>query len=684
MLRSIKGKLAITFLLIITIPITVISSIVYINMKQQILDDFIQANTKEVIQVDNGVSLYFEAIRENLAMMANNATVKKADQTIKSYINQPNTTKLTPLENGGIEAEIYKEFMHYVESHPNTSAAFLATVNGGYTQYPVKEMKPHYDPRNRPWYKAAMAKPGEVVITDPYILSATNTIAVSEVTMLKDANGKPAGVVGVDVNLENLTEVLKNMKIGDSGYVMMLSQDGTILAHSKRPDMISKNIKDLKNDKLASIHNVSQKHFEVNIDGLDYVANVYTSKKTGWKYISFIEQQELSKSANHIGYVILFVSLGFGVIALGVAMIISSRFSKPITMIIDHMKQIGTGNLTQEVPSALLNRKDEVGILAHSLESMQSSIQHLVAQLINAAKKLVDSSEQLSSHVEQNMKTINQIVSSVQEVATGADNQLQRTEESARAMEEMAIGIQRIAESTSNIAESSLETSKEAEKGNGTIQQAVQQMNEIEDAVTHSLKVVKVLQERATEIVSIVHMITDISSQTNLLALNASIEAARAGEHGRGFAVVADEVRKLAEQSSESADKIITLIQEIQRETNRAMDSMDFVSESVTNGIKMVQESGKAFQRILGEIKNITEQIHDNSAVSEQMSASSEEVTASVDETAQIAKMSTAHMQNVSTASERQLAAMKALQTSSEELHQLSKELNQLIDNFQV
>ncbi|ERM16946.1 methyl-accepting chemotaxis protein [Brevibacillus laterosporus PE36] len=682
--HTIKAKLIIAFVLCITIPIALISSIVYLDMKRQIHQDFLDANTKEVAQVDNGVSIYFNSIRENVLMLANSALLKRTDASIKSYKNETGTVKIDAIANGGLEAELAQEFKRYIQAHPNTSSLFIGTEASGYTQYPVKNMSSHYDPRDRPWYTDAMKEPGKAVITAPYILTGTETIAVSIVTQLRDMTGKAVGVFGIDTNLLNLTEVLKEMKIGETGYVMMISAEGTVLANPQYPDMISKNVKDLDNKTLAQLSEMSTGQLEVVMENQNYLTNVYTSPKTGWKYISFIEQRELNSSIDHIFFLILIMSVILGVIALVASIILAGKFSKPIITLIGHMQEIGEGDLTKEVQPHLLQRKDELGTLANSLQSMQLSIKYLISEIVSASKKLVASSGQVSAHVESNIIAIDKIAENVKEVASGADNQLMRTEESAKGMEEMALGIQRIAESTSSIAEFSLDTTQEAENGNQTVQHAVQQMSNIGVSVEHSLSVVKVLQDRSNEIVKIVDMITDISSQTNLLALNASIEAARAGEHGRGFAVVADEVRKLAEQSSESAGKIASLINEVHGETNRAMDSMNDVNHSVSNGVQMVQDSGEAFQRILQQIKNITEQIHDNSAISEEMSAASEEIASSVDETAHIAKLSADYMQNVSASSESQVTAMLALQGSSEELRQISQELTSLIDRFRV
>ncbi|PSK17875.1 methyl-accepting chemotaxis protein, partial [Brevibacillus sp. NRRL NRS-603] len=455
-------------------------------------------------------------------------------------------------------------------------------------------------------------------------------------------------------------------------------KDGTILANPKNPELNSKNLKDTQIPELATITENTSSSFAVTMN------DTFTSEKTGWKYISFIEKAELSAEANQIGFIIGALSILFAVLAVVASILFSHKFTKPLLAIVDQIAQIGRGDFTGELPKNLLERKDEIGMLGQSIQVMQVSIQGLIREVQKAVNTLSTSSDNISVRLADNVDTTNKISATIQEVASGAKNQLRGTEESARAMEEMSIGIQRVAETTSIISESSTSTADEAQLGNQSIQKAIQQMDSIRGSVEHSVTVVKQLGERSKEIVQIIDVITGIASQTNLLALNAAIEAARAGEHGRGFAVVADEVRKLAEQSDESARQIANLIQEIQTDTNMAVNSMDSVNQDVQVGLSTVLESGEAFQHILKEIQQITDQIQEVSAVSEQMSAGSEQVAASVDETAQIARISAHNAENLAASSKGQLATMEEFAVSFESLNQMARELERMISKFKI
>ncbi len=77
-----------------------------------------------------------------------------------------------------------------------------------------------------------------------------------------------------------------------------------------------------------------------------------------------------------------------------------------------------------------------------------------------------------------------------------------------------------------------------------------------------------------------------------MLALNAAVEAVRAGEHGKGFAVVASEIRKLADESRKSAEKIYTLVADIQTSINSTVMATE---AGVESGVETAQKNSRSF-----------------------------------------------------------------------------------------
>nr|WP_234399617.1 methyl-accepting chemotaxis protein [Paenibacillus popilliae] len=653
-------------------------------MKKEITDSFVMSTTNEVELVDSKMSLLFDTVKENLQYVADIPIIKQADNSISTFIKQTEDTKSTYAQNGGIESQIYQEFERFIQTHANTPSIFLGTIHGGYVQWPERVNPAKYDPRTRSWYETAMANPDQVTITEPSVNSVSGNLEMVSVMVLRDDNGKPLGVLGMETTFDTLTEQLQNIKIKETGYVVLLAKDGTILAHPHNPELNSKNIADIGVPEFADIIDKTADHFEIRVDGTDYMTNLYTSQTTGWKYLSIVEKRELSQEANKIGKLNLLTSSICAILAALVALRVASNITKPIQTIAATMKEIGTGDFTVEVPASILRQQDEVGVLGQSLQAMQTSIRHLTGEIHSAANTLAASSEQLSAHTEASTAQIQEVNSIVKVVASGAEMQKRGTDEGNKAMEEMAIGIQRIAESTTSISETSMDTTDQAKQGNILLQEAVRQINTIDESVKHSGGLVQTLGERSEQMAHIVDVITQIASQTNLLALNAAIEASRAGEHGQGFAVVAQEVRKLAERSADSAREISDLIEETRHDARKAVESMEDVRSSVADGIEKVQHSGATFDRILTDITDIAGQIHDTSAVSEEMSAGAEEVLASVNEIAHIAEKNAQQATELVKFTDQQLGDMDSLLNNAEQLNQMAQTLNQMISRYKI
>jgi len=355
---------------------------------------------------------------------------------------------------------------------------------------------------------------------------------------------------------------------------------------------------------------------------------------------------------------------------------------KPLTELTAVANRISKGDLT--VDAVEVKSQDEVSVLAHAINGMVDNLRELIQKINSASLQVASSSQALLASAESTSQTTEGAAMTIQELASGSEAQVRSSEESLVSMEEMAQGIQRIAATSALVSEASLESATEAEQGNRSIRLAIQQMNAINVSTHNTQDVIATLDNRSKEIGQIVGVITGIAAQTNLLALNAAIEAARAGEHGRGFAVVADEVRKLAEQSEISAGQITALIEEMQADASKAVETMAVGASEVGSGLRVVNEAGDAFQKIVVSARHVSEQIQEISAATEELSAGSEEVTASVDELTTIAKNSFSQSQQVAEASEQQLAVIQDITASVATLSQIAQELQETVSRFKV
>ncbi|MBE0466589.1 MAG: methyl-accepting chemotaxis protein [Candidatus Desulforudis sp.] len=306
------------------------------------------------------------------------------------------------------------------------------------------------------------------------------------------------------------------------------------------------------------------------------------------------------------------------VISLALLMFVTNRIiANPLNQLELAAGKMATGELDHRVQ---VGGRDEVGRLGMAFNQMGENLKNLVDRVQENSYQLAEHSQELSAASEE--------VSAAVQNVTATSNELAASTEQATAHTEQA-------------AEAAKATDNASEAGNQAVQQAIGKITAIQNTVNSSAKSVENLHQQSEKIGQIIQVINDIADQTNLLALNAAIEAARAGEHGRGFAVVADEVRKLAEKSSGATKEIETIIRAIQKDTVKAVETMQTGASEVDEGVEIIKRAGKALENIrenagrstdlVAEITQLSEQ---NSQGVQNLAASAEQVSSTIQEMA--------------------------------------------------
>ncbi|MFJ7976533.1 methyl-accepting chemotaxis protein [Peribacillus sp. NPDC096379] len=369
-------------------------------------------------------------------------------------------------------------------------------------------------------------------------------------------------------------------------------------------------------------------------------------------------------------------------VSVAAALITSNIIAKPIIKVMERMKLISSGDLSNEPLET--KSQDEVGQLVVATNEMSNNIRELLSEINVASGSITSQSEELTQSANEVNAGSQQIATTMQELAAGTESEARTASELANIMGLFSTSVQEANSNGELIQKASNEVFQMTSEGSQLMESSNKQMAKIDQIVQDAVHKVQGLDVKSQEISNLVSIIQEIAAQTNLLALNAAIEAARAGEHGRGFAVVADEVRKLAEQVSSSVADITDIVAGIQYESSLVTTSLQDGYNEVKQGTTQIKTTRETFASISSAV---TEMVNSIKTVSENLSSissNSEIMNGSISEIAAISEETAAGVEQTSASSQQISSSMEEVTNSSDDLAKLAEKLNRLVRQFKL
>lgn len=653
-----RKQLIIIFSLVIIIPILALGFLAQETAVEILSDQLTLSTNESTLNLADNFNTYFDGFNKGLVMLSENIDAKEI------------------IINPDYEPFLRGVFDNYLAGHPEVKNAYMGTKNGKMILMPEQELPEDYDPRIRPWYQNVEGT-REPLWTDPYEDASTGNLVVSGSIAVYDPNDNFVGAIALDIDISKLSENLNSKTIGREGYPILLDSENNTLTHPN-PELIGEPIP------VEAIATAVEEGEEGGIyyefDGKEKYM-YFTTLNTGWKLLGSQSTVEIVEARRRIQRALVIIGLITIILAFVVAFIYTKYPTKNIKRINSEMEKVKEGDLTREVH---LKTKTEIGDIGENFNVMVSTLGNLVKNIKEVVHNVEDEAENLAATSEETSASATQVGRAVEEIAQGATAQANDTDNAVVLTNKLDEQFTTLMENTDNMLESANKIVKGKEIGIESIKELQEKTKENNESTQEIGQAIDGLNIKSEDIGNILETISSIAEQTNLLALNASIEAARAGEHGKGFAVVADEIRKLAEESSESAEKINLIVQDIQNETKRTVSIMDDVSKRSKAQTESVEKVNLSFEDISKSIEEIGNIIKITGDFIDEMNDNKSAIVASIENISAVSEESAASAEEVTASMDQQNLAIEDVAKAAENLSHLASELNKEVSKFKL
>ncbi len=484
---------------------------------------------------------------------------------------------------------------------------------------------------------------GERAVSDPVVDKTDNTRIIMIYAVPIKWKDNIVGVILCSRDGASLSAITNSITYGNSGNAYMLNKDGTAVSHYDKTKVLTMDniIKSKANDPsfakmvaaLKTIVKGGTGSVSYTYSGVEKYIGYAPVKNTDWSLVVTVPKTEILSGLNDITTSTIIIAIIMLLIGIIASYFLIGFISRPITLMSDLLKTIATGDFTTKIPSSLLKMKDELGVLANSLYTMQDSIKKALTGVSMEAANV-----SASADIEE--KSMAELSGQIEEVSSTTEELSAGMEETAASVQEMNATSQEIERAVEAIAEKAQEGSSTA----GVISKRAEALKESTSASQANARNIyknteaemkkAIEQSRAVEEINILSdAILQISSQTNLLALNAAIEAARAGEAGKGFSVVAEEIRKLAEQSKSTVTEIqkVTgiVVSSVENLSDNSSKVLEFINKQVLTDYESLVKTGEQYSNDAELVNNIVLEL---SATTQQLSASIQNMIKAINE----------------------------------------------------
>lgn len=534
--------------------------------------------------------------------------------------------------------------------------------------------------RQYDWYNQALeAKGKEVWMESPlegfYDIPIDPSIGVA-FAMKGSISSVPQYVLMIELKLTAVKEKLGQISLGDDSHIVIVNNSNQMII----PEDLS------QYGQPASVKLSTKLEdrgvFETTTSGGDQVLAIHSKfAKSDWRMVGTLPVAALLNGADKIyRFTVIVTIIAAGVAAL-LGLFVVLLIARPLGRLRNLMDEGERGNLMVRMK---LKRKDEIGQVAESFNSMMAEITTLVKQTSGSAQEVLNTAAELTSSSHKTAGSAREIAVATEEIAGGATSLAVEAERGNDLTLTIHEQMKKVLTANKQMELAAAQVENAGQQGTEYMTKLIQKTSMTEDMTRDMVGKVDQLRDSTSSIRKILDVLNNLTKQTNILSLNATIEAARAGSAGKGFMVVADEIRKLADQSRQSIDVVAQITDTIQLQIDETVNVLSNAYPLFQEQIASVKESNQIFLTVQGQMGLFAGSMDAVTNAIVTLEQSQTVLAEAMGNVSAVAEQSSATSEEVASLSSEQMNISDGLVQLSARLEEVSSQLKQSLTRFKV
>ncbi len=603
---------------------------------------------------------------------------------VKQLLKDPDNKELT--------AKVQTEVENYAASNPSMEGFFVATRETLFlchSQPDAVGLQVYKEGDDRSLLDDGIASSEDGVwLKGITPASSTGILVAAGYCAIYDDDGSTIlGYVGGGCYVDELKETIYGMPLNgmDNAKIYLISADKGNIIFSPNEEESGTDYGETEAQIVAAAEANTEGTMSLDKDGTKVLlAYEYIPDLQMVAYI-YDSESEIYSGISALTVRLCIISIIILILSIVVVIISSKLIAREIVHITRVIRDLGTLDLTKAKElQKYEGRRDEVGLIAKASYKLTDAVKDAVSNLKLKAEDLTSASGDMQNSTFETNGSMQSINSAAGDLANSATSQAENITNISMQMSEVQNLMNQSMESTNSLAQASAEIRSTVNNGIETVEQLKKISSQSMEAFESIFDGISNISGSADKISEASDMIKSIAAQTNLLSLNASIEAARAGEAGKGFAVVADEIRDLSDQSSQSAEQISAMLDDLTQNTEAAVRQSDKVRDFVMRQQSAVDETADSFTGIAEQISGVNSAIDMIEDANRTLDKDVVNISDSISNLSAISEENAATAQELNATTESVNANVEDLDSQGRGVADAAHELKDIVDVFRI